>query len=147
MKRIADHGYNLTLWHLDSGEPAQRIGRELEPNALLISGGGSVGLRAIGVLVTIGYRRFVIHGMDCSYADDATTHAAAHSGKPQVPIEAICYGRKFWTSPVHMAYLKQFDDMRNQIVGEPPDKVEIVLRGDGMLQWAVRNTPGASEAA
>jgi hypothetical protein len=138
---------NLTLWHLDNGKATYRIGRELEPNAMLVGGGGSVGLRAINLLYMMGYRRFIIHGMDCSYRDDGTTHAGAHTGKKTQKIEVMCKGRRFVTAPVLLTYLKNFDGMR-QHCGDPtvdPTKMEIILRGDGLLQHAVL-TAGAGEA-
>ena len=126
----------LTLWHLDGGEPTKRIGRELEPNAMLIGGGGSVGLRAISLMVVLGYRRFIIHAMDCSYREDGATHAGIHTGKKVNKIEVISAGRKFVSSPVLLTYLRDFDKMR-ALIGDPEkdlDKIEIIMRGDGLLQ-------------
>lgn len=131
---------NITLWHLDNGRESFRIGRELEPNALMIGGGGSVGLRALPVMMAKGYRRFIIHGMDCSYREDGSTHAGLHTGKKVQLIEVRCAGRKFVTSPVMLTYLKQFDEFRCAHIGEPtqdPNKIEIILRGSGLLQHAV----------
>lgn len=146
VKRLAGKP-NLTIWHLDGGELSRRLIIENtdEKNPLFVGGFASVGLRAISVLILLGYRRFIIHGMDCSYRDDGTSHAGKHTGKQQKRIDVTCYGRHFVTAPVLLAYMKQFDELRNMIVGDPPDRCEIIMRGDGLLQHALLNTPGATE--
>jgi hypothetical protein len=137
-------GRKLRLWHLDNGLASHRGIAEIEPGALMIGGGGSVGLRAIPLLMAMGYRRFIVHGMDCSYRDDKT-HAGAHTGKKTDKIEVRCGGRKFISAPVLITYLRNFDDMRRHI-GDPekdPTKIEIILRGDGLLQHALISGGGA----
>jgi hypothetical protein len=47
-------------------------------------GGSSVGMRAMNVSAALGFRRFDIHGMDCSFTNNR--HAGAHTGKDQVKI-------------------------------------------------------------
>lgn len=146
VKRLAGKP-NLTIWHLDGGELSRKLIAEntYEKHPLFVGGMASVGMRAISVLILLGYRRFIIHGMDCSYRDDGTSHAGTHTGKKQQRIDVTCYGRHFVTAPVLLAYMKQFDDLRNMIVGEPPERCEIIMRGDGLLQHALLNTPGATE--
>ena len=103
----------------------------------LIMGGGCVGLRAFGLLQVLGYRRFIVHGMDFSYRE--TTHAGPHTGKETQKLKVSSYGREFITSPVHLAYLNQFNDVMKHCgdTDKDPTKLEIVLRGDGLLQHSV----------
>lgn len=141
--------FNLTLWHLDNGTQSYKIGK-IEKNAIMVGGGGSVGLRAISVLYVLGYRRYIIHGMDCSYRDEGEqTHAGRHTGKKTQKITVACGGRKFISAPVLLTYMRDFDALRTPggILGDPdtdPTKIEIVLRGDGLLQHALK-TCGAIE--
>lgn len=138
----------LRLWHLDNGMASHRGLSEIEPGAIMVGGGGSVGLRAIPLLMMMGYRRFIIHGMDCSYREDKT-HAGKHTGKKTDVIEVRCGGRKFLSAPVLITYLRNFDDMRMLHCGSPdvePNKIEIILRGDGLLQHALLTGGGAKAA-
>lgn len=138
-------GKNLTLWHMNEGDPSLQI-LELEPNSILVPGGGSVGLRSIALLYVMGYRRFLIHGMDCSYRDEQT-HAGAHTGKKVETVEVRCTdGRKFTTAPVLITYKRYFDEIRRSFVGDAdkdPTKIEIILRGDGLLQHWLKVAGGA----
>jgi hypothetical protein len=138
-------GRRLTLWHMNEGDPSLQI-LELEPNAILVPGGGSVGLRSLALLYVMGYRRFIVHGMDCSYRDDES-HAGKHSGKRIEPVEVRCTdGRKFHTAPVLITYKRYFNDLRIAHVGNAdtdPTKIEIILRGDGLLQHWLKVSGGA----
>ena len=138
-------GKNLTLWHMNEGDPSLQI-LDLEPNSILVPGGGSVGLRAIALLYILGYRRFLIHGMDCSYRD-GETHAGKHTGKKAQTVEVRCTdGRKFITAPVLISYKRYFDDIRRSFVGDAdkdPSKIEVILRGDGLLQHWLKVAGGA----
>lgn len=143
--------FSLTLWHLDNGKQSYKIGK-IEPNAVMVGGGGSVGLRAINVLYVLGYRRFIVHGMDCSYRDEGErTHAGHHTGKKTQKITVVCRGRKFVSAPVLLTYMRDFDALRvpGGPLGNPDEdnrKMEIVLRGDGLLQHALK-TCGAIETS
>lgn len=138
-------GKNLTIWHMNEGDPSLQI-LELEPNSILVPGGGSVGLRSIALLYILGYRRFIIHGMDCSYRD-GSTHAGKHTGKKVDTVEVRCTdGRKFTTAPVLITYKRYFDELRRAHVGDAdkdPTKIEIILRGDGLLQHWLKVAGGA----
>jgi hypothetical protein len=138
-------GYKVTLWHMNEGDPSLQI-LDLEPNSLLVPGGGSVGLRSLALLYIMGYRRFLVHGMDCSYRDEQT-HAGKHTGKETQKVEVRCTdGRKFITAPVLITYKRYFDEIRRSFVGDAdkdPSKIEIILRGDGLLQHWLRVSGGA----
>lgn len=139
-------GENLTLWHMNEGEPSLQI-LDYEPNSMLVPGGGSVGLRSLALLYIMGYRRFIIHGMDCSYRD-GHSHAGHHTGKKVDTVEVRCAdNRKFVTAPVLITYKRYFDDLRKSFVGDAdtdPSKIEIILRGDGLLQHWLKVSGGAS---
>lgn len=143
VKRLKKH--KLTLWHMNEGDPSLAI-LDIEPNSILVPGGGSVGLRSLALLYIMGYRRFLIHGMDCSYRD-GETHAGKHTGKETQKVEVRCTdGRKFITAPVLITYKRYFDEIRRSFVGDADkdaSKIEIILRGDGLLQHWLRVSGGA----
>ena len=94
-------GHDVALFHLHNGDNSADYIWDLEPDAWLLRGGGSVGLRSISLLYARGYRKFSIHGMDSSY-DGAVEYAGPHvSQKPKHIIRIRPEGSKRWfnTSP------------------------------------------------
>jgi uncharacterized Rossmann fold enzyme len=120
-------GMDVRLWH---AEEHIRVRDELKNEAPNISGGGSVGLRAIGVAYFMGYRNLTIYAMDCSFEDEGKTqHAGKHAGKIQTTCLTKIEDRHFVTSPVLMTYAASFFDMKKH----RPD-LNVRLYGDGLLQ-------------
>ncbi|MCC6889618.1 MAG: DUF115 domain-containing protein [Hyphomicrobiales bacterium] len=144
---VIDHvaGHDLTLWHLYNGEESLAI-RDIksEETAALIPGGGAVGLRTVTLLYFLGYRQFVIHGMDCSFDGDAQ-HAGPHSGKTQPPMQvkaAVRIGdsevmseRWFSTSPVLTTYADHM--LKDLRLGRYPG-CRFHWYGDGLFQEMLR---------
>lgn len=63
-------GGDIALWHVATPEHTLRLVDELgQSRDHVIGGGGSVGLRAIPLLYQMGFRKFSIYGMDCSFTD------------------------------------------------------------------------------
>jgi hypothetical protein len=138
-------GYDLTLWHLYNGPESLEI-RNLksEETAAMIPGGGSVGLRTITLLYFLGYRHFVVHGMDCSF-DGNEQHAGAHSGKVQSTIdvnpackiggETVRSDKWFTTSPVLVSYANHM--LKDLRIGRYPG-CNFYWYGDGLFQEMLR---------
>lgn len=132
---------NTTLWHLCNGDESMRILQELEPKTFLVGGGGSVGLRAVCVMYALGFRKFILHGMDCSFDEkSAATHAGPHGGKPQQLLTVQAGERWFKTSPVLVSYAQQFIDMVKMMMNHPipSERPDFNLHGDGLLQEMLR---------
>lgn len=130
-------GYKVKLWHAYNGEES-RVATEWEPRQRMIVGGGSVGLRALSVLYYVGYRKFVVHGLDGSHSQESDQYAAPHHGPLKQEIEVRVGTRWFKTSPPLMVYsryfFKQIECMKD---------ADIQLRGDGMLQHMLKVQGGA----
>lgn len=124
-------GHDVTLWHAHEGKWSEAIW-ELEPDAYMVTGGGSAGHRAIGVLYGLGYRKFQIHGMDFSF-ESGEQHAGSHAGKKQHVIRVTCGGFEFETSGALVMYARQFFD---QLVTMPDAQID--LCGWGLLQAMAR---------
>jgi FkbM family methyltransferase len=121
-------GCDVALWHVSDGAHVQKLLRLQERGQHIITGGGSVGLRAIAMLYSMGYRDFSIYGMDCSFADEGKQQwAGKHAGKRQDVISVMCAGQGFHTSPVLLTYATDFIEMIQ--------KIEMTCRvyGDGLL--------------
>jgi len=120
-------GHHIKLWHSYNGT-ASRIAFKIEPRSRMVVGGGSVGLRAMSILYCRGYRKFEIHGLDCSFVD-GEAHAGEHLGKPQEFVSVKCGERWFETSAVFVLYAQFFQKQLKMM----PDAI-INLHGDGLLQ-------------
>ena len=126
--------YDLTLWHMANSADSFRTVDELEPDQFMVHGGGNAGLRAIAVAYVMGYRNFVIYGMDCSFKGDQQW-AGPHTGKRKDVIEVVCEGEKFLTSGINVTYARQFLSMLDQAPG-----ANFHLVGHGLLQALVKAT-------
>lgn len=125
--------YDVTLWHMANGEESFRTIDELEPDQFMVHGGGNAGLRSIAVAYVMGYRDFVIYGMDCSFKGDREW-AGPHVGKKKNNrIEVVCDGQKFQTSSVMVSYARHFVSTVEHAPG-----ATFTLVGDGLLQTMIR---------
>jgi hypothetical protein len=134
-------GHDVTLWHLYNGPESFEI-RDIksEEFAAMIPGGGSVGLRTITLLYFLGFRKFIVHGMDCSFEGDEQ-HAGAHSGKVQKTIKVrpavtinnkpIRSDKEYVTSPVLISYANHM--LKDLRVGKYPG-CEFYWYGRGLFQ-------------
>lgn len=129
---------DIALWHVAAMQHHMMLVDELgEDPGTLINGGGSVGLRAIALLYAMGYRRFSIYGMDCSFQDGGNAqHAGKHAGKRQDVIECQCGDRIFSTSNTLRSYATDFIEMIQRV-----NDLDICLHGDGLLQAMVEGLP------
>lgn len=127
LRKLRNH--DVALWHLHNGQNSADFVWSIEPEAWLLVGGGSVGLRAISLLYARGYRKFSIHGMDSSYAGDME-YAGAHAAQNnKALINVRCHDRWFKTNPSLIDYARQFlHDMRLW------EGATFEMHGDGLLQ-------------
>jgi len=152
----------VALWHLYNSEVDLKLVDEdgPDPDGWLIAGGSGVGVRALNVMFTRGYRSFSLYGMDCSFAPaDGEQHAGEHSGKQQREWQIRVGDRWFRSSGtgVYMAKstIQNFNVMRAECekAGEPfitgtADRIEMFLHGDGLLQqMAIEASKGEAQAA
>ena len=127
-------GYDLTLWHLFDGEESYKI-RDFpsERTGAMIPGGGCVGLRALTLFYFLGYRNFIIHGFDCSYAN-GKTHAGKHTQKQPKVLDVIVgdpNGPRFTTAPVMVTYAQTM--LKDIQQGRYP-KCQFWFEGEGLFQ-------------
>ena len=123
-------GFDVTLWHCDGGKETEQIWAELEKDAVLVGGGSCIGLRAITLFYALGYRKFSIYGMDCSFSDDGEEQwAGSHSGKVKEVHRVKCGNRIFNTAPVMTIYAQEFLDTVDRL-----SDCEFWMHGDGLLQ-------------
>jgi hypothetical protein len=127
---------DVALWHLHNGPETQdALFNEIEPDGWLLLGGGSVGLRAVSLLYSQGYRKFSVHGMDCSHAD-GERFAGQHLGKNAQPVQKVRCGERWFDSNLSLIdYARQFlDDLRLW------PSAEFSFHGDGLLQHMIKES-------
>lgn len=121
-------GCDISLWHVADQDHARDLLKLGESGKHMISGGGSVGLRACSLFYSLGYRDFSIYAMDCSFADDGQQWAGKHAGKLKDVIQVQCAGHVFQTSTVMLTYATDFIEMVQKMDGQ------FRVYGDGLLQ-------------
>lgn len=132
-------GHLVTLWHSYNGEESKEAVQIADPGRRMVIGGGSIGLRALSVLFCQGYRRFEIHGMDCSFKD-GEHHAGNHLGKNHDAAPVKCGERWFQANAVMLLYARYFQKQREMM----PNAV-FSLHGDGLLQHMTRLEMGEQQ--
>lgn len=125
---------NVRLWHLINGNDFETVAwvTKNHPQGLnsLIAGGSTVGMRAMEVAAAMGFRRFNIHGMDCSHTSQR--HAGLHLGKPQKE-ELVRVGlRRFTTTPQMLQAAREMEKFIETM------DCEISFFGDGLMQATAR---------
>jgi hypothetical protein len=123
-------GHNVRLWHLINGDDLETVAWVLENHPeganSMIGGGSTVGQRAMNVMAALGYRRFNVHGMDCSFTTDR--HAGPHFGKEQAKIFVQAGNRVFQTT---RQMLQAAIEMEQFITTQD---AEVAFFGDGLMQ-------------
>lgn len=125
---------DVQLWHGINGDDHETIEwvAKHHPAGMdsLIGGGSTAGQRAMNVAAALGYRRFDIYGMDCSFFN--RRHAGAHLGEPQEIKLIAVNNRIFKTTP------QLYDSAREMTQFILTQDAEVNLHGDGLLQELVR---------
>jgi hypothetical protein len=144
-------GSKVALWHVYNSEMDKKIADDTgpDPGAWLISGGGSVGCRAVNVMYTQGYRSFSMYGMDCAFEPTGAQHAGEHSAPKQQQTWNIRVGDRWFLSSANLVFtargfiqnmkvLRQASEANNEPFIEGEDvRVEFMFHGDGLLQTMV----------
>ena len=125
---LLDHldGFTVKLWHVfDNQEDALRT---LPPGEWAVTGGVSVGLRAMTMARFLGFTDLHIFGMDGS--EGATgKHAAAHPNQAPQSFETEYGGRTYLTTPGFLVAARQ----TWHELDEMPD-VTATFYGEGLVQ-------------
>jgi len=141
--RMWEHlkGRNVTLWHLYGFDEANDWVKARGEGAALVGGGSTAGLRALEVAAKLGYRKFAIHGMDCSY--DVERHAGAHPNETERVIDVTVNGRAFKTSPQLYESAREFVEIVLKLKAD----IQVAMYGDGLLQELLKTAKQLRKAA
>jgi hypothetical protein len=118
-------GQEVKLWHLDNGEETMKWLEENDPLSFCIGGGSTAGLRAIELGLVMGYGKFHIFGMDCSFRENQW--AGKHSGTPHPVMKIKCAGKDFETSGLMVQAARELIEMKEK------RNLDVTIYGDGLL--------------
>lgn len=119
---------NVILWHSMDEGIQQYIGDDTgDP---LVGGGSTVGLKAIALAWTLGYRMFHLYGFDSSY-EDGQNHAYPQSlnDKDKV-IELYMNDKHYLAAPWMCTQVENFKELAKELVGTGS---VITVHGTGLL--------------
>lgn len=120
-------GYTVKLWHVfDSTAEAKRV---LPRGEWALTGGSSVGLRAMTIARFLGFTDLHVFGMDGCASSAEASHAGAHPNAPPKWFTTELHGRTFFTTPSMLACAKQTFHELDMMPG-----VSATFHGDGLVQ-------------
>ena len=126
-------GHDVELWHLHNDPHTEDWVRKNDPGANMLGGGSTAGMRALEVASMLGFRRFEIHGGDCSCDAHGVRHAGPHVGKDQNIVEVQVDGLWFKSTP------QMVEAAKEMITFIQNYDVEIKFHGVGLTQAMVKH--------
>ncbi|MDQ1291032.1 MAG: 6-hydroxymethylpterin diphosphokinase MptE-like, partial [Nitrospirota bacterium] len=130
---VFDHleGFDVDLWHVfDNQAEAMRT---LPRSEWALTGGSSVGLRAMTIARFLGFKNLHIFGMDGS-AGKSGSHTTAHPNAPPSFRETVYNGVTYQTTPSMLECARGTTHEMNQM----PDVVA-TFYGDGLVQAMMKD--------
>jgi len=143
----AVYGYETYLFHIESFKEENELISSMCPGEFLISAGSNVGMAALSLGTVLGYRKFIIHGMDYSFdisdeflrwprdkeippylRKEVSFHAGPHPHEDQDLYRVWLGSRPFLSSPQMFQGAQDFMLLKAQRPG-----FKYTLRGDGFL--------------
>jgi hypothetical protein len=144
-------GHSVMVWHAGSSVEEDALIGQLWPGAYITSGGTNVGMSAIALGSALGYRRFEVFGMDCSFEskhevslpadgpEQVRQHAAEHPNEETTIFRVMVNGRSFMTSGQLLQGVQDFISMRRLRPG-----FKVTLHGDGLLPTLIAAIDGGT---
>lgn len=126
--------YNTKLWHV-CYEDLEKIVDIYPRGEWILSGGASVGLRAMVMARFLGFKNIDVFGMDCSFPEfNGVEHADTHPNpsRPEHRITVDYLGKTYHTSIGLIKYSRDFFKQMAMM-----SDVKLVMHGTGLLQHMV----------
>lgn len=120
-------------WNSSSVPGGEEVLAALEPEALTIGGGSTMGLRWIVLGYTMGFRKFHIHGMDSSFRGKSSHAYPDH----QDAKEWLTFDG-YQTRPNFIGQVADFIGWLDRLQEEDVEPIELKVFGDGLLQTKFR---------
>lgn len=126
----AAEGFDVVMWHANyDGKSGVKENRD----TVLIGGGTSVGMRALSVIHTLGFRHVHLYGYDSSYSD---TEGHAYEQLQDEQLERITVeGREFVSPPWMIRQASDFPAVATDLARKGS---ALTIHGDGLLPWVAK---------
>ena len=102
---VLSKAWDVNIWHMFHYGEENELVKKYYPNAELVRGTGSIASRAFCVLMVLGFRKFRIYAMDCSFPwdesksfDEQIQHASKHPNPQDVYLTDPVDGKRFYTT-------------------------------------------------
>ena len=128
-------GHSVLLWHGMGGDglnDADLVADIDGDDGILITGGSTAGLRSLSIGHALGFRKFELFGLDCSYADDGATWAGPHTGDKHNQLTVECNGKQFRTSDT---MLNAAEELMRTIEGDLSNSAVLVNGQHLFAEW------------
>lgn len=134
LDRLRARGNRVMLWHAHC---PPEWGVDFGDRDYLTYGGGTVGLRSLDLAWMCGFRELHLLGFDACVSDDGRIgpETPLYPSKRALLRTFTVGGRGFRSLP---AYARQVEDFGVTI--RPLTGLKITFYGDGLMQWAVKET-------
>lgn len=127
---------DVLLWHPQWREEQDVFDKSLPddtPEHALIGGGLTVGLSAMALAYTLGYRKLHLFGYDSSFEDGESHAYKQHDPNPQnAPVEVTHTGQKFISSLAMVGQAESFQKLADDLIDLG---CIITLDCDGLLPY------------
>lgn len=124
-------GYNVKLWHVFATEEESL--RVLPREEWAITGGSSIGSRALTLARFMGFTELHVFGMDGNFRGKQS-HASEHPNTPGQMFETEYNGKIYYTTPSLLHCAKEVENEINQM----PD-VNATFYGEGLTQEIMKS--------
>lgn len=126
VRRLYEGGFNIKLWHVfDQEDESLRV---LPTGEWALTGGCSVGLRAIAIARFMGFRFMDIFGMD-GCEGPSGKHAGEHPNQAKKSLPTVYKGKTYYTTPGFLEAARQTTHELDML----PD-VQATFHGEGLVQ-------------
>lgn len=127
----AVEGLPTTLMHMNYGaRRVEDIIPKTDKTTTVIGGGNTVGLLAMSLAYTLGFRRIHLFGMDSSYSEQEHHAYAQDLNQNEKVLEVEAEGKKFLCAPWMIEQAQQFQELASALANAG---CLIITHGSGLL--------------
>lgn len=128
-------GYDVWIWHGGSGMRDLILDQYYMGRHHEIVGGSTVMLRALTLMVYLGFSRFEVFGFDSCYMGDKHHAYEQAENDGEDLIELKVSGREFVCAPWMFSQAKEFIN-QTKMIG---NLYELVIHGDGLIKHIIES--------
>lgn len=132
--------YDIRIWHSLAKNIEQYVGKG---KGALIDGGTTVGMKAMSLAYTMGYRKIHLYGVDSSYKQSHHAYPQPLNDGERV-IEVEVNGETFLAAPWMVTQVNDFQQIAPQLVAAG---CVITVHGSGLLPFVAFHMQGSISAA